>query len=45
MCTDKKDAIEYIKAMDETYIHDWEFLKDGRVKLYLKDGWKDHIEK
>lgn len=40
LCNSKEKAHRYIDAIGDEYIHDWEFKEEGKVLLYLKDGWK-----
>lgn len=41
ICRDKEDAKKYIDAIGGENIEDWEFLENGKVKIILKDGWKN----
>lgn len=41
LCADKEDAKDAVDAIGCEFIDDWEFLDNGKVKLILKDGWKE----
>lgn len=41
LCSDKEEAKKYIDNIGSQYIEDWEFLENGKVKLFLKEGWKN----
>ena len=38
LCSNKEEAKLYIDNIGGQYIEDWEFLENGKIKLYLKDG-------
>ena len=40
LCSDKEDAKKYVDNIGAKFITDWEFLDNGEVRLYLKDGWR-----
>lgn len=35
LCKDKNDAYEHIKEIGIKHISDWEFFRDGSVKIFL----------
>lgn len=35
LCSDKKDAMNCISNIGAQYIDDWEFLPEGKVRIYL----------
>lgn len=40
ICYDKEDACKYIDNIGSQWIQAFETLKDGRIKLFLKNGWE-----
>lgn len=40
LCADKEDAKNCIDNIESQWIDDWQFLDGGKVRLFLKDGWK-----
>lgn len=42
LCSDKEDAKNAIDNIGGQFVDDWEFLENGNVRLYLKEGWKNN---
>lgn len=40
LCSNKEDAKNAIDNIGSEYIEDWESLQNGKIKLFLKKGWK-----
>lgn len=44
VCSDKEEAKRIMDEIGMKYILDWEFIDDGKVKIFVDAKWKTKAE-